>query len=531
MRKEILAAIRCGVVPTIRDWRSLPVSELTRAERTMLFCERYLLIPEGADVGKPIKLHDFQEAFIYAVLDNEHGTRQAIFSVARKNGKSALVACILISFLVGPEAKLNTQLVCGAMSRDQASLVFKLASKMITLSPELSKIVRIIPSSKTLIGLTMNTEFKSLAADGKTAQGLSPVLVLIDECGQIRGPNSEFVDALTTSQGAHDNPLLIYLSTQAATDGDLLSIIIDDAEKSKNKHTICHLYEAPKESELKDQDAWRLANPALSIFRSFDDLSEQIDKAERMPSAENATRNLMLNQRVSTTSPFVSRGVWEDNGGELNYHDDMIWFAGLDLSARTDLTAFVMVGFNNDGQLLVEPHFWTPEKGLLDRAKTDRQPYDIWKKEGYLRTTPGATVDYEFVAGEIMEIIDDRHVELMAFDRWRIDVFRDALTRLGIDLPLTEFGQGYKDMSPALDNLESYLLNNKIRHGMHPVLTMCAANAVVTKDPAGNRKLDKAKAIGRIDGMAALTMAIGVMEKESEEEPPSPWEDEGFTIL
>jgi len=137
-------------------------------------------------------------------------------------------------------------------------------------------------------------------------------------------------------------------------------------------------------------------------------------------------------------------------------------------------------------------------------------PYDVWVREGYLRTTPGSTVDYGFVCAEMAEIMGGNDVELIGFDRWRIDIFRKDAEALGLDFPLVEHGQGFKDMSPALDQLEADLLNGRIRHGMHPVLTMCAANAVITKDPAGNRKLDKHKATGRIDGMVALAMALGV---------------------
>src|SRR5690625_1094506 len=140
--------IRCGPTPKLRDWRSLPTSELTRAERTMRFAEKYLKVPEGANVGAPLRFEKFQEQFIVAILDNPAGTRRAYLSVARKNGKSAVVACILLSFLVGPEAKQNTQIVSGAMSREQASLIFNLAVKMVQQSPELSEVVKIIPSGK-----------------------------------------------------------------------------------------------------------------------------------------------------------------------------------------------------------------------------------------------------------------------------------------------------------------------------------------------------------------------------------------------
>ena len=74
-------------------------------------------------------------------------------------------------------------------------------------------------------------------------------------------------------------------------------------------------------------------------------------------------------------------------------------------------------------------------------------------------------------------------------------------------------------MSPALDALEGELLNARVAHGAHPVLTMCAANAVVSTDPAGNRKLDKHKATGRIDGLVALAMAIGPAMSAQQREP------------
>ncbi|HCS17674.1 MAG TPA: terminase, partial [Erythrobacter sp.] len=144
---------------------------------------------------KPIKLAEFQRRFILEVYDNPHGTRRGYLSIGRKNGKTALIACILLAHLVGPEAQLNGQLVSGALSRDQAALVFNLASKMVQLSPELSKIIRIVPSGKRLLGLPMNTEYKALAAEGKTAHGLSPFLAILDEMGQVKGPQSDFVDA------------------------------------------------------------------------------------------------------------------------------------------------------------------------------------------------------------------------------------------------------------------------------------------------------------------------------------------------
>lgn len=487
---------------------------MTRGQKVIRFIERYCVTPEGAGVGKPLELAPFQIEFIKAIYDNPKGTRRAILSLARKNGKTALIAALLLAHLVGPEAKQNAQLVSGAMSRDQAALVFNLASKMVQLSPDLSGLVRIMPSGKRLVGLPLNTEYRALAADGKTAHGLSPILAILDEVGQVRGPQSDFVDAITTSQGAHESPLLVTISTQAANDADLLSQWIDDAQRSKDPRIVCHLHAAPKDCELLDNKAWEAANPALGIFRSFDDLKEQMAQAERMPSMSNSARNLLLNQRVSMDSPFISPDVWAQCNAEPEPFDGPVC-AGLDLSARTDLTALVIVG-QIAGVWQVQAYFWTPEQGLLDRAKTDRAPYDVWASQGFLTTTPGATVDYEAVAQDMAEILADLDVQAIAFDRWRIDIFKKELERLGLDLPLVPHGQGFKDMAPALDSLEAELLNGRMAHGNHPVLTMCAANAVATTDPAGSRKLDKSRRTGRIDGIQALAMAMGAAQSAAE---------------
>lgn len=269
---------------------------------------------------------------------------------------------------------------------------------------------------------------------------------------------------------------------------------------------------------MDDETAWAAANPALGKFRSMEDMQKMAEKAKRMPSFENTFRNLNLNQRVSIFSPFVSRNVWNscyaDFGIPPMSECDDVW-AGLDLSARTDLTSCVFVGKKGD-KAFIYPYTWTPEQGLEERARRDRAPYDVWVKQGHLLTTPGATVDYKFVASTIAELTADVNLRTIAFDRWRIDVFKKDCEELGISLPLQPFGQGFKDMSPALDSLEAELLNTRIHHNANPVLTMCMANCVVTKDPAGGRKLDKSKSTARIDTAVALTMAIGVADMKYE---------------
>lgn len=505
---------------------------MTRGERVIAFIERMCPTPEGKLVGKPMLLDDFQKKFIREVYDNPAGTRLGILSIARKNGKSALIAGIMLAHLVGPEARLNSQIVSGARSRKQAAVVFNLAAKMVQLSDKLRPIIRIVPSGKTLHGLTMNTEYQALAAEAGTAHGLSPVLAIHDEMGQVRGEFDAFIEAIETAQGAYDDALQLVISTQAPNDADMLSIRIDDAKRSGDPTVVCHVYAADEEAELTDPQAWRAANPALGTFRSLTEIQNKAAEAARMPSVENSFRNLYLNQRVTRHTPFVSPSIWKACAApvDLEVFRRNPVYGGLDLSLTTDLTALVLIA-QQAGVWHVLPVFWTPEATLVERSKKDRTPYDAWVRDGFMKATPGPAVEYDFVAKDIAEITEGMDVRKIGFDRHRMKTLQAELDRLDVTLPFEEFGQGFVSMAPAIDRAEIEFLHHRFRHGGHPVLTMCAANAIIVQDAAGNRKMDKSKSTGRIDGMVSLAMAVGVAMGPDEQEGPSVYEGRGLLMV
>lgn len=516
-----------------------PASTLrTRGERVIAFIETYCLTPEGKHIGQPLVLRPFQKRWILAVYDNPAKTHTGVLSIARKNGKTALIAAILLCHLAGPEAVLNSQIISGAMSKEQASIVFELAVKMVDLSPTLTPLVRKFPSGKRLLGLARNVLYRALAADGRTAHGLSPILAIIDEMGQVVGPSDKFIAAIETAQGAYDNPLMLIISTQAPTDNDMLSQIIDAQAAANDPRVVCHVYSAPmKEIDpitgaeggdvpLDDPDGWRSANPAMGDFRSEEDVKRQCAKAMAIPSFEPEYRNLILNQRVEAVAPFVPRSVWEANGATPTRLARARAWGGLDLSSVNDLTAAVVVA--DDGS--VDCAFWLPEHGLREKSLKDKVPYDVWEKAGHLKTTPGKAIQYKFVALELRKTFDFYDIQAFAFDRYNMKFLKPWLAQevddgKGGKKPLfsqdeidkfIEFGQGTASMTPALRELEGKLLDAQLKTGNHPVLNMCAANAKVVGD-SGARKFDKRTARGRIDGMVALAMAVGVMPQEVEE--------------
>jgi phage terminase large subunit-like protein len=467
-------------------------------------------------------LREWQQIELRKIYDNPAGTRRAIVSFGRKNAKTTLAAFLLLAHLCGPRAKPNSQLFSAAQSRDQAGILFALAAKIVRMSPILASVVIIRDTAKQLYCPELGTLYRALSAEASTAFGLSPAFVVHDELGQVAGPRSSLYEALETATGAQENPLSVIISTQAPTDADLLSVLIDDAKAGHDPRVVVSLHTADMDLDPFGEEAIRAANPAFGDFLNADEVRAMAEDARRMPMREAQYRNLVLNQRVEASSPFVSAEVWNKCGATpLPFDKSLPIWGGLDLSAVDDLTALVLIG-QIGGVWQVKPFFWLPGEGLFDKARADRVPYDVWARDGQLLTAPGKSVDYEYVATFIRGLFDTHNIRKIAFDRWNMKHFRPWLAKAGfsdedIEERFEDFGQGFQSMSPALKDLSRELLNERIAHGGHPVLKMCAANAVVQRDPKDNITLAKDKSRGRIDGMVALAMAMGVAP--SQEEP------------
>lgn len=457
---------------------------------------------------------EFMKEDFRAIYDNPAGTRRAILSRGRKNAKTTESAMITLLHLCGPEARANSQLFSAAQSRDQASVLFSLAAKMVRMSSDLSSFVTVRDSGKQLYCDELGTLYRALSADASTAFGLSPVLIIHDETGQVRGPRSELYEALETATAAQADPLSIIISTQAPNPTDLLSVLIDDALTSRDPRTVIRLNTAPDDMDPFSEDAIRAANPAFDLFMNKREVLDMMENAKAMPSRQAEYENLVLNRRVEMFAPFVARSVWEQGKRLVSSRFDGPVWGGLDLSSVSDLTAKVYISPVED-DWHVKPTFWMPGDGLAEKARLDKAPYDVWARQGFLNTTPGKTVDYSFVAATLYADCQEMDVRKVNFDRWNWHHLKPWLLKAGFREDQLEgegaifqqFGQGFQSMSPALRALEGDLLEGRIVHGGHPVLAMCASSAVVTADPAGNRKLDKAKSTRRIDGMVALTMA------------------------
>lgn len=509
-----------------------------RVERVVRFIE-CLIVPSGEGAGKPFRLRPWQKKFIADVygphIETEHGfrrrIRRAILSMARKNGKTMLIAALVLVHLVGPESIQNGEIYSAANERDQAAQVYKFCCQLIKADSELTAMLRMVDSTKTIACLSNSSFYRALSAEAGTKHGLNPTFVIYDELAQ--SPNRNLYDVLDTSQGARAEPLFILIGTQSADPQHPLSQLIDDGLSGKDPAAVVHLYAVPDDCEdIFDEKVWPLANPALGDFRSLEDMRTAAARARRLPGFESTFRNLFLNQRINSEAPLIPRSEWMGClDAKTRLEDGEGVYLALDLSSTTDLTCLVAVSAENGER--VAAWFWKPADTMKLHEDRDRVPYKLWEKQGIIQTAPGRAVHYGFVAKQLAELCQKFRVLGLAYDRWRIDDLLRELVTEGIEawvegkddsrdgvLRLVPWGQGFKDMAPAIDALEVAILERTFKHNGNPCLTWNFANAMVLKDPSGNRKMDKSKTRFRIDGAVATAMAVGLKARDVKQTEP-----------
>lgn len=524
-----------------------------RVKRVIEFIE-CLTVPSGKGQGKPFKLLPFQKKFIRDVygphVRSRRQVRRAILSMARKNGKSTFIAALALVHLCGPECIMNGEIFSAANEREQAAIIFKIIFQIVRGTPALASVLDIIPSKKRIVHYDSGSIYQALSREASSKFGANPTFIIYDELSQAK--SEDLYDALDTSMGGREEPLSIIISTQSHDPEHLLSKLIDDGLSAEDPTVVAHLYATPEKEEINgketevdfyDESAWLASNPALNKFRDLEDLRSQARKAKRMPSREAAFRNLCLNQRIDSRTPFIARAEWLACAGEQSIEPGEPVFLGLDLSSTIDLCALAAVSAEDGDRAAA--WFWKPGDLLVDHERRDRVPYKLWADQGFIDAPKGRAIDYGYVAQQIAELSMEYTVLGLAYDRWRIEnLLREFNEDVGIDayvdgkdeiekgLRLVPWGQGFKDMAPACDALEQAIMGRSFQHTSNPVLTWCFSNAIAITDPAGNRKLDKSKSRYRIDGAVAITMAIGLKDRDSQEdEGPSVYEARGLVVL
>ena len=496
----------------------------------------------GANVGAPIKLDPFQIFILLCFLgpeDPDTGLRlvtEGLLTLARKQGKTVIVGALVLALMtIHPDnyGLFGQEIQVGAADREQAGITFKIMSRMILQDQDIGikEKFHTIPSKKYIQHKSTLTEFHAVSSEAFRAHGSNSVIVLMDEIGNIASPLArEFYSVLTSGFGAQKEPLTLMLSTQAPTDEHFFSQQVDRAKRINEGlledpsfagfvFTLPEQDEDGVEFDPWDERWWHLAAPGIGTIYSLKDMKDWAKKARDLPDLENKYRNLKLNQRVSMTSGFLSRKVWKRNSAAVDPADlygRRCW-AGIDLAETTDLAALVLLFEPLPGsiQQAVMPFFWIPGEGLEARSDRDKVPYTTWSKQGLIDTQSSEVVDYERIADKLEELARDYDIQALGVDRWRWKQLELALKDKDVEFgnedkenpTLFIIGQGYRDAPTSIELIEKDALEARLAHGDNPILTWNIANTVTVKDPAGNRKADKSKSYGRIDGTIALMMA------------------------
>jgi phage terminase large subunit-like protein len=506
-----------------------------------------LRVPTGIGQGEPLKLEEFQKELIRGTFDpaDSHGRRKirrALWSVARKNGKTALSAGLVLVFLVGPEAKPNSSILSAASDREQAAHIYQLAKQMIELDPELSAMCGCMDSVKRIVCYHNGSHYKALAADGRRQHGGNPRFVIYDELAQAL--DRELFDVLATSFGAQEEALLLAISTQSSDPQHIMTEMADDAIKHQegtlgDPYFYGKVYAVPEGADIYDEENWKLANPGLGTIKSIEHMRALAYKARKSPSAEAAFRALELNQRVDGLQALVNSRDWR--ACQKPFDDDSMrglkCYGGLDLSSRVDLSAFTLSWVQPDTICVAtKTWFWTHGHDLADREAKDGARYREWAEQKWLRVLPGRSISFKAVVRDIAAIIAGHDLQAVAFDRFRIDELKREMEYEGIPedmFKLIEHGQGFAGMAPAVDALEARVIEHTLHHDGNPIVTYCLSNVKVISDPAGNRKFDKRDRNRRIDGAVTLAMSLSAIAKAEKPEvkPPSVYLKRGMRVL
>jgi phage terminase large subunit-like protein len=485
----------------------------TRVARVISFLES-LPITKGIYVGRKMKVLPGQRKFIEAIYgrlakDGRRKIRIAIKSEPRGNGKTGLLAGLALAHLLGPECESRGEVYSCAYNKLQAALIFGEMKATVEAVPEFDarcNVQRYGKVIEVMEGDGAGSIFESLSADDKRAHGLSPSLWIYDEFAQ--APNTDLLDNLKTAMGKRSESLGVIISTQAANDLHPLSQMIDDAALGEDPSVYLQLAVAPDDADIFSEKTWFACNEALGKFLDLTEFRAQAAQAKRLPSFRAKFENLRLNKRIDAHVQFISDPDWMAcaNPIDLKALAGMPCHAGLDLSQTTDMSALVLY-WPHDGSVF--PYFWLPEEGLLERDRKEQGHYRSWRDLGLLETTPGKAINFKAIIRRLAEINAEYNLVRVAYDRAFIKTFQAQCDEEGVKLPLEEFGQGYISMAQPVQALEAAVLDRRIHHGGHPILRWQISNVAITMDPAGNRKCDKKRATGHIDGVISLLMALG----------------------
>lgn len=497
----------------------LPTShyDKKKADRAVTFIEN-LCHTKGKWARTPFWLLPWQEQLIRDIFgivkpDGNRQFRTAFVEICKKVGKSELAAAVAL-YLLYADNEPSAEVYGAAADRQQASIVFDVAKQMVEMSPALMKRSKLMGATKRIVNYSNAGYYQVLSAEVGGKHGFSVSGLVFDEIHT--QPNRQLYDVLTKgSSDARQNPLHFIITT-AGNDRhsiafELHTKAVDILEGRRVDPTFYPVVYGLKDDEdWEDEANWYKVNPSLGYTVDIERLRDAYREAKQNPADEITFKWLRCNMWVSSTVAWIPDAIYM-RGNEPIDMDALAGrdcYAGLDLSSTGDITALVLIFPPRDEEekYVLLPYFWIPEETIPRRVKANSVPYDIWEKQGYIMSTEGNVIHYDFIEKFIMDLSEKYHILEIAVDRWNATQMIQNLE--GEGFTIVPFGQGFSSMSAPTKEFYRLLMEGRIIHGGNPVLRWMAGNVVIDTDPAGNIKVTKAKSKEKIDGIVAAIMAL-----------------------
>ncbi len=497
----------------------LPTShyDKKKADRAVTFIEN-LCHTKGKWARTPFWLLPWQEQLIRDIFgivkpDGNRQFRTAFVEICKKVGKSELAAAVAL-YLLYADNEPSAEVYGAAADRQQASIVFDVAKQMVEMSPALMKRSKLMGATKRIVNYSNAGYYQVLSAEVGGKHGFSVSGLVFDEIHT--QPNRQLYDVLTKgSSDARQNPLHFIITT-AGNDRhsiayELHTKAVDILEGRRVDPTFYPVvYGLKDDDDWEDEANWYKVNPSLGYTVDIERLRDAYREAKQNPADEVTFKWLRCNMWVSSTVAWIPDAIYMRGNEEIDAAllERRDCYAGLDLSSTGDITALVLIFPPRDEneKYVLLPYFWIPEETIPRRVKANSVPYDIWEKQGYIMSTEGNVIHYDFIEKFIMDLSEKYHILEIAVDRWNATQMIQNLE--GEGFTIVPFGQGFSSMSAPTKEFYRLLMEGRIIHGGNPVLRWMAGNVVIDTDPAGNIKVTKAKSKEKIDGIVAAIMAL-----------------------
>ena len=497
-----------------------------RANRPIEFIERFCKNSKGEWAGQPVRLELFQKAFISALfgfVDSKTGFRkyrEAFFMVARKNGKSTMLAGIALYMLLA-DGEAGAEVYSVATKKDQAKIIFDEVCHMVSQSPYLRKHIK--KRKSDLYFSASMSKLQPLGKNSDTLDGLNSSCVILDEAHAVKDRN--LYEVMKQSQSARTQPLFVTITTA----GTVRECIFDDMYSYACKVAdgvitdptfLPIVYELDSKAEWKDPGAWFKPNPGLGRIKKLEDLMAKVERAKQSPKDLSGILCKDFNVRETLYNAWLDFDTI-NNESTFSLEDFRGCYAigGADLSLTTDLTCATVLMLNPDTrERFVWQMYWLPEDNFTQRVQEEKIPYDKWREAGLVRLCRGNTIDYSDVTAWFLELVNEHGITPLwvYYDSWSARYWVEEME--GYGFKMERCIQGAKTLSLPMQNLGADLQAKKVNYNNNPILKWCLTNTAVQEDRNGNIVPKKASSPKqRIDGTASLLDAyVGLYEKYNE---------------